>query len=109
MDDYENVIEELRDIVKGISALRDTAYAQYSELVSQVLNNQITEEYRLEQIMDGLCDFCDESRFIDLYRSLCRHIYYQYPQLVGEYVALFRALFEVREDDNEQGKEQRTD
>ena len=57
----------------------------------------------------GLCDFCDESRFIDLYRSLCRHIYYQYPQLVGEYVALFRALFEVREDDNEQGEEQRTD
>ena len=45
-------------------------------------------------IMDGLCDFCDEIRFIDLYRSLCRHIYYQYPQLVGEHVALFRALFE---------------
>lgn len=56
--------------------------------------DQITDEQQLEQIMDGLCDFCDEIRFIDLYRSLCRHIYYQYPQLVGEHVALFRALFE---------------
>lgn len=70
------------------------AYAHYSLLVEQVLKDQITDEQQLEQIMDGLCDFCDEIRFIDLYRSLCRHIYYQYPQLVGEHVALFRALFE---------------
>lgn len=66
----------------------------YSLLVERVLKDQITDEQQLEQIMDGLCDFCDEIRFIDLYRSLCRHIYYQYPQLVGEHVALFRALFE---------------
>ena len=66
----------------------------FSDEVEQVLKDQITDEQQLEQIMDGLCDFCDEIRFIDLYRSLCRHIYYQYPQLVGEHVALFRALFE---------------
>lgn len=93
MDDYETAMEELKGIVEGISNLRDTAYAQYSALVEKVLKNQITEEQRLEQIMDGLCDFCDETRFIELYRNLCRHIYYQYPQLVGEHVALFRSLF----------------
>lgn len=92
MDDYQTTMEELKGIVKGISNLRDAAYSQYSVLVEQVLRNQITEEQRLE-IMDGLCDFCDETRFIELYRSLCRHIYYQYPQLVGEHVALFRSLF----------------
>lgn len=93
MDDYQTAMEELKGIVEGISNLRDTAYAQYSALVEKVLKNQITEEQRLEQIMDGLCDFCDETRFIELYRNLCRHIYYQYPQLVGEQVALFRSLF----------------
>ncbi len=94
MDECQHAMEELRNIVEGISNLRDTAYAHYSLLVEQVLKDQITDEQQLEQIMDGLCDFCDEIRFIDLYRSLCRHIYYQYPQLVGEHVALFRALFE---------------
>lgn len=69
-------------------------YVKYSELVRQVLENQITDEQQLEQIMDGLCDFGNESRFIELYRSLCRHIYYQYPELVGEHVTIFRALFE---------------
>lgn len=94
MDECQHAMEELRNIVEGISNLRDTAYAHYSLLVERVLKDQITDEQQLEQIMDGLCDFCDEIRFIDLYRSLCRHIYYQYPQLVGEHVALFRALFE---------------
>lgn len=86
MDECQHAMEELRNIVEGISKLRDTAYAHYSLLVEQVLKDQITDEQQLEQIMDGLCDFCDEIRFIDLYRSLCRHIYYQYPQLVGEHV-----------------------
>ena len=93
MDECQNAMEELHGIVEGIRKLRDTAYAYYSLLVEQVLKEQITDEQQLEKIMDGLCDFCDEIRFIDLYRSLCRHIYYQYPQLVGEHVALFRALF----------------
>ena len=86
MDECQHAMEELRNIVEGISNLRDTAYAHYSLLVERVLKDQITDEQQLEQIMDGLCDFCDEIRFIELY--------YQYPQLVGEHVALFRALFE---------------
>lgn len=100
MDNYQNAMDELQDIVKGIDRLRDAAYAQYSVLVEQVLEDQITEEKRLEQIMDGLCDFCDESRFIELYRTLCRHIYYQYPAACRWkcHVALFRAQFEVSDE-----------
>ena len=89
MNDCQSALDDLKDIVEGISKLRDAAYVKYSEL-----ENQITDEQQLEQIMDGLCDFGNESRFIELYRSLCRHIYYQYPELVGEHVTIFRALFE---------------
>lgn len=67
MDECQHAMAELRNIVEGISKLRDTAYAHYSLLVEQVLKDQITDEQQLEQIMDGLCDFCDEIRFIDLY------------------------------------------
>ncbi|MFR1479445.1 MAG: hypothetical protein ACLSB9_29020 [Hydrogeniiclostridium mannosilyticum] len=88
MDECQHAMEELRNIVEGISNLRDTAYAHYSLLVERVLKDQITDEQQLEQIMDGLCDFCDEIRFIDLYQN--RHIYYQYPQLV-ESMWLFSA------------------
>ena len=47
-----------------------------------------------EAIMDGFLDFCDDEKFLALYKKLCRHVYYQYPQLVGEHVNLFRLQFE---------------
>ena len=103
MNNDQSALEDLKNIVEEIGKLRDVAYAKYSELVRQVLESQITDEQRLEQIMDGLCDFCDENRFIELYRRLCRHIYFQYPQLVGERVTLFRALFEGNDKECEQG------
>lgn len=53
MDECQHAMEELRNIVEGISNLRDTAYAHYSLLVEQVLKDQITDEQQLEQIMDG--------------------------------------------------------
>lgn len=85
-----DIMQELADRLRS---LRDEAFTQYSRLVEQVLNDRITDKRELERIMDGLLDFCDEERFIEIYRKLCRHIYYKHPQLVGEHVALFRSLF----------------
>lgn len=51
MDECQHAMEELRNIVEGISNLRDTAYAHYSLLVEQVLKDQITDEQQLEQIL----------------------------------------------------------
>ena len=36
----------------------------------------------------------------DDFERLCRHIYYEYPQLVGSFVHMFRALFEEKEDED---------
>lgn len=101
MDNYNDLVGSVRETIEGLQRLRNIAYRQYSELVTAVLNDHITEEQQLEAIMDGLTDFCDEERFIELYRSLCRHIYYRYPQLVGEHVSLFRALFASSEPDEQ--------
>jgi len=102
MEKINDAMETIKSAVEAINSLRDTAYAQYSELIDLALKNRITDEHRLEQIMDSLLDFCDEVRFIELYRKLCRHIYYQYPQLVGEHVALFRAQFESADDSTDE-------
>ena len=59
----------------------------------QVLAGRITEESQIEHILDGILNFGDDLRFLDLSKKLCRHIYYQYPQLVGNFVSMYRALF----------------
>jgi len=56
------------------------------------------EEREIERIMDGLVDFGDNPRLLELYKTLCRHVYYKYPALVGEHTALFRLQFEETED-----------
>lgn len=97
MNTDENLLQSVKEVALQINDLRDRAYQQYSVLVKQVLSDQISNKQSIEKIMDGLLDFCDEERFIDIYRQLCRHIYHRHPTLVEEHVALFRAQFETNE------------
>lgn len=68
--------------------------------MDEVLAGRITEESQIEHILDGILDFGDDLRFLDLSKKLCRHIYYQYPQLVGNFVSMYRALFVEGGDDD---------
>ena len=47
-------------------------------------------------------NFGDDPRFIALMKKLCRHVYYRYPQLVGDYVHFFRLLFEENTSESEE-------
>ena len=49
---------------------------------------------------ENIIDFGDDLRFLELSKRLCRHIYYEYPQLVGSFVHMYRALFEEKEDED---------
>ena len=100
MDNYESALNEIREIVEGITALTNAAYQHYSALVDAVLRDEITDAKQIERIMDGLVDFGDDNRFIDIYRKLCRHVYYNYPELVGEHVALFLAISKTEDGED---------
>ena len=101
-DDYSAMLESMLGTVESLNQLRNQAYRHYSSLISLVLRNEISSEQQLEWIMDGLLDFCDEPRVLEMYKKLCRHIYYRHPQLVRDHVTLYRTLFEPAELDNEE-------
>ena len=98
MDDYEKLLETIKGTVKEIRKLYDLAYCQYSSAVDEVLAGRLTDEKQIERILDGIIDFGDDERFLKLSKKLCRHIYYKYPQIVGDFVSMFRLLFEEKED-----------
>ena len=101
--EQEACFAAIREIVQEISRLMDAAYQQYSRLVEQVLNGRITEEREIERIMDGLVDFGDDPRLLELYKTLCRHIYYKHLALVKGHIALFRLQCEETEDEEHHG------
>ena len=101
MNDYQEVFGKLETAIVGIESLKKSAYKQYSILVDAVINNRITEQKEIERIMDGLTDFGDYPEFLEIYRKLCRHVFYTYPEMVGEHVNLWRALFMERDEKSE--------
>ena len=103
MDNQDKLIEDVGVIVRKIKELHDLAYVQYSQLVDAVLVGGLTDEKQIEHILDGIIDFGDNLRFLDLSKKLCRHIYYQYPQLVGNFVNMYRMMFEEKEDTDGNG------
>lgn len=103
MENYDKLLENIEDIVGHISELYDLAFTQYSHAVDEVLAGRLTDEKQIEHILDGIIDFGDDLRFLDLSKKLCRHIYHQYPQLVGNFVHMYRAMFEEKEDGNGTG------
>lgn len=100
MENYEKLIAEIDEVVKRIKGLYDLAYTQYSHAVDEVISGRLTDEKQIEHILDGIIDFGDDLRFLELSKRLCRHIYYEYPQLVGSFVHMYRALFEEKEDED---------
>lgn len=91
--DYQVVFEKIEIANYGIERLKNAVFKQYAILVDAAVSNHLTDQSKIEKIMDGLLDYGDEERFCDLYGKLCRHVYYTYPQMVGRYAALFRAQF----------------
>lgn len=95
MNQQERLLKELAETLNSFERIKASAYKLYSETVEAITSDKITGEKQIERIMDGLLDFCDDDRFVDIYRKLCRHVYCRYPQMVGEHIALFRLQFET--------------
>ena len=99
MADHTEIWNELQSLLTTFEARKKQIYLHYQQLVDSVLSSQIISEREIERLMDGLLDFCDDEKFLVLYKDLCRHVYHQYPQLVGEHINLFRLQFEEKQEE----------
>lgn len=103
MGSHDKLLKDIKETVGRISELYDLAFDQYSRAVDEILAYRLTDEKQIEHILDGILDFGDDQRFLELSRKLCRHIYFQYPQLVGDFVYMYRLLFAEKEDTDGNG------
>lgn len=88
---------ELAEMMIQFEEQKKVIYAHYVQLVDSVISGHISTEKEIERIMDGLIDFGDDEHFLTLYKKLCRHVFYTFPQMVGEHIHLFRLQFEENE------------
>lgn len=100
MEYYETLLADIAAETQKMKESKQKIYQHYSSLVEDVVAGHITDEGCIDKMMNGLSDFGDDMEFIKLNGKLCRHVYYNYPSLVGPFKAAFRLMF--NEDSDEQ-------
>ena len=73
---YSEALEAAKETVEALNKLTDQALAQYTALVDSAVAGHITDERELEHIMDGLLDFGDDLRFLEIYKRLANTFTY---------------------------------
>lgn len=86
--------ENVKTLVLEMEHLSDLAVEQNTPLVDMALDGYIMDEDEIAHIMDCLLDWCQFDNGLQLFKKLCRGLYYKYPMLVTEYVLFYRKMWE---------------
>ena len=60
------------------------AYGEYSLSVEALCHEKVSEE-ELSQFLDYLLDFAFDKHMLDLYKKVCKHYMYIYPECISSY------------------------
>ena len=98
----KDCLNDLAELCSAMNGIYDMAYREYKPLVEDACHREMTEE-NLCHLMDRLMDFACEERCLGLFKQLCRHYYSRYPEVITDYIGLYRELWddETEEDENE--------
>ena len=50
-------------------------------------------EFEVDVFLDSILSFCDDDRMLSLFKQVCRLSYRLYPQMITEYVELYKNLY----------------
>lgn len=85
---------ELLQLVESLKGLSQQAVSEYSPLVDDVVQNSPHDVRQIERLLDGMLDFCHDSKMLVLFKKLCRHYYYIDPTATAEYVYRYRDMWD---------------
>ena len=107
MDDMNKTLESLNELAEQRQEVYDKAYQVYTDAVNSMTAVLVPDEQQVGELFDGLLTFCDDKRFTELYKKLCRHIFALYPNLADNYIQLYHSKYEATELVQEQKKTSR--
>lgn len=100
-EERQRIHKKIAIIAEAIRNVYKRAAAEYTVLVGDVEAGRITDESSIEQILDGLLGFCDSEECFELFKRLCRHVLPKYPEMVKDYIDLYRELFDEQAEGGE--------
>jgi hypothetical protein len=82
-------------LAQRIQALNRQAVREYTPVVEQILGSGCREVRPIEHTLDGLLDFCGNTRVLALYKRLCRHYWLIDPVASASYIRAYREMWDT--------------
>ena len=96
--DDKKILNEINAIVESFRTLNEQALVVYTPMVEDICSRKSVSAKELENVLDWLVSICISDDMTGLFKRVCRHFYYQYPELITDYVYLYKEMYEDDED-----------
>jgi hypothetical protein len=84
----------LEEPAESVLSLARRAVEEYTPLVEAIIMTRSAGIPDIERTLDGLLDFCFDSRALLLFRKLCRYYYAIDPSATSEYIRAYREMWD---------------
>ncbi len=95
----ESMEEMIDSIVESMKSLNRQAFLVYKPIVDEICSGRAVEEKELENVLDGLVSLCRSDEMLKLFKRVCGKFYYQYLEIIMDYVMFYKEMYEEQEDD----------
>jgi hypothetical protein len=77
-----------------LNDLTKTALGQFMVEIEEIIENNITDNPTITNLMERMLDFCHDQRVLKQYKKLCRYYWYIDPHTTADYINLYRTLWD---------------
>jgi len=96
------MIEEIKDLIVVQQNLARQALSEYSVLVENIIVSKTTDQNRIENMLDGILDFCFDDNMLLLFKKLCRYYLSINPLATASYINTYREMWDNDSIDNKE-------
>lgn len=92
---------EIEGLINELQSLAVVAVTQYEPLVNEIIVLKVIDELHIERVLDGVLDFCFDSKMLGLFKRLCRYYFQINPEATVDYIRFYFEMYDSEKLDNE--------
>lgn len=92
------LMQSIGELAQAARHLARQAVQEYAPIVEAILYSGCRDTRHIEQVLDGLLDFCFDPNVLLIYKKLCRHYYDIDPTATVSYVHAYREMWDSKSD-----------
>lgn len=92
-NETDSLTNDVIEIISQTQGIYDSAYIHYLIGAKRLLKKPMVVPNEIESYLDYILTFCDEDRFVCLYKRLCKKLYRYDPQAAIDYINFYKKLY----------------